>query len=214
MEATAGTTEATTSMSYERDPDILTRGVGAIAASDHSLARYRRRVQVARATQRRDQAMSAIAMGALGRINLVTQREPGGGGLPTTPRPPVVNTPPIAPLPPPTGPLSPVIVTSYPTSSPLETPPIFTPLPPVLSPILTAPSSKPPTTGGGMSTGSGTVGVTGGAGPVTTFEPIPDLPDDSAYPTAHSNTGKLLLIGGGLLALWWLLARDDRKGAS
>lgn len=56
-------------MSYTRDSDRATRGVGAIAAADMvSYARGQRRAQVGRETQRRDRAMAAIAQGALGGV--------------------------------------------------------------------------------------------------------------------------------------------------
>lgn len=55
-------------MSYTRDEDYMTRGVGAVATFDRvSPERHRNRVAVARATAQRDRAMAAVAGGALAR---------------------------------------------------------------------------------------------------------------------------------------------------
>ncbi len=122
--AAADITGAITDMAYVRDSDRKTRGIGAIAAADHSMARARQRVQVARGTRARDQVMSAIAGGALGRTPFQTetpgsavlwapagtetspfvpgQMYPGGSvgvpvGVPGTPSEPVATTPPFVP---------------------------------------------------------------------------------------------------------------------
>lgn len=64
-------------MSYMRDRDALTRGVGAIAATDGSAARRHQRAQMARATGARDRAMSAISRGAMGAIEYAQQVRSG-----------------------------------------------------------------------------------------------------------------------------------------
>jgi len=53
-------------MSYTRDKDAHTRGVGAIAAADGSRARRARQGKIARALRARDRAMSGMTMGPRG----------------------------------------------------------------------------------------------------------------------------------------------------
>lgn len=80
-------------MSYERDRDRDTRGVGAIAALDKgNRARYQQRVARARHLERLDRKLAQYTyrpgggMGALGMINMgamgVGQRQSGGAGDP------------------------------------------------------------------------------------------------------------------------------------
>lgn len=63
-------------MSYHRDKDAPTRGVGAIAAADMvSRARQVQRRQVAIATSARDRQMAAVANGALGLVSTAALRD-------------------------------------------------------------------------------------------------------------------------------------------
>lgn len=73
-------------MSYSRDPDRATRGVGAIASVDNALpaARWRKQ-QVGRALLRRDRVMSAIAQGALGKVDPGATAPPPGDHRGTSP---------------------------------------------------------------------------------------------------------------------------------
>lgn len=129
-------------MSYMRDRDHMTRGVGAIAATDANPAHQRARVQRSRATQARDRAMAAVSRGALGVITSGTFTE---GGTYSPPRPtdiafvpqaiiPVAMMPPTQALPAvsPGGATSPVVGT--PSGVSMGPPPVSIPLPPI--PIL------------------------------------------------------------------------------
>lgn len=187
-------------MSYERDKDRMTRGVGAIAAADHSQARARHRAAVARGTQRRDRAMADISRGALGRVDLREGAKREGGGT-TAWRPPVVVSPP--PPPPMPVKVAPVIT---------ETPPIvmFPPsvldLPPAPLPgQLPTLKPKPPVVSGG----GGNVGISTTIETTPPFQPLPmpDVPDYQPTTTGHGKT--VLLVGAGIAALWWLFKGDS-----
>ncbi len=226
-------------MSYERDPDRATRGPGAIAALDRPGGRRdQRRIRGAQATIARDRAMSRVTMGALGRIDdtstkvgATTTRSGASGGSGITPAP-VYRPPPPPPLP--LGPVmttfpTPVLPPALPLStmkppvlSPGESPPIIAPPVPIytildpppvsLPPVLLPPLPAPAKTSGGMSSGAGTVMTTGGMSPPIYVDPgsgvaLPDVPDTT---TDHS-TRNLLLLGGGALALYFLLRK--KRGA-
>jgi hypothetical protein len=84
-------------MSYERDPDSVTRGVGAIASLDHTNARqYQNRLARMRAMRVRDRKMAAVAMGALGATpgsRMAPRVSAGGTRGPGAPPPPPIQQP-------------------------------------------------------------------------------------------------------------------------
>lgn len=186
---------------YERDPDHVTRGVGAIAAADHvSPARHRRRVQVGRDLRRRDRAMSAIAHGALGMV--VT-----GDPAPTTsaykpalrlPKGPVlrVNIPGLLTQKPPVLALPPVI-----------SPPIVATPVPVVSPPIVAPTVKivpvvpvaPVTISGGGPPVIRTMPIT-----ITEGPSLPEVPLDQAD---HSTRNVVLTAAGAGVLAYFLFFR-------
>lgn len=154
-------------MGYERDPDHATRGPGAIAALDRpGSVRAQKRAIAARATIVRDRKMSAVARGALGRIDQAVMdrdarsRAPSRGVTPVK----VVAPAPITPI----APIMPVkvaptyggggialttpsqIMTSFPTRAPALPPlpgrlptPSQIMRPPTISPIM-PPIVSPP----------------------------------------------------------------------
>lgn len=75
-------------MSYTRDKDAHTRGVGAIAAADGSRTRLRKRIAIGRALRARDRVMAAYTLGpnggavGLGAINTAGTRPGWQGGRP------------------------------------------------------------------------------------------------------------------------------------
>jgi hypothetical protein len=181
-------------MAYMRDSDRHTRGVGAIAAADHIASRQRQRVQIGRATRARDQAMSRIARGSLGRVNIAAESAEGETYAPA----PIYTAPPAAAPPsmwhPPPDPMPP---TPAPTSWPL---PGTVPAP---APVRSPPFAPPPS-----ATGAGTVGVTMGLPPSTiAIDPIPILPSEPD-PTGPDNTMRtVLIVGGAALAAYLLFGR-------
>jgi hypothetical protein len=175
-------------MSYHRDLDLATRGVGAIAAADASRARHRRRVQVGRATQRRDQVMAAIAQGALGKVaterSTVRRSEPVDRAAPVVKMPPetppVMETPPILKTPPD---VNTVIKTTTTETPPYMLPPRQGPTPPGVTPVGLPPVAPLP--------------------PMIE-EPLPDAAEDHTI-------RNMVLIGGGVLLAYLLFGR---KGAA
>lgn len=181
-------------MSYGRDRDAHTRGVGAIAAADHLRSRKARARLFALQTVRRDAQLAGLTYGpggglagygplqALGAINLANTPmrsgwtpviNPGSGETPpSTP----THQPPHAFLPPrtvmPTGPTTVPPLTPLPPRGPIRgtTRPTLTafPLPPATS--LPPPSRIPPSRtfpypgGGGGGGSSGGDTTDGGAG--------------------------------------------------
>lgn len=221
-------------MAYERDPDHMTRGVGAIAAADHvSPDRHRRRIAVGQATRRRDRAMAAVAMGALGTVGARSSnaivREPvrtartPGGAPPPPPRPPTPSgpvqttfpaVPPSVPLPPSMWPTTPPAATQgTPVQSPphpidpLPLPPVV-PLPPVAVP---APVTGPRTVGTGpaLVTKTAPVATVGGGGALS---PLPAIPDIDGGDT--DNTVRNVAIGAGVAVAAYLLFRRRKGGRS
>lgn len=203
-------------MSYGRDPDRATRGVGAIAAADGSPARRRMRSRVAARTQARDRAMAAVARGALGMAALSPASSKSGmTGAPTylpgmlKMLPAVIAQPaPVATLPP----LKIGVVTAtagglVPTSSPAPAP-VSAPAP-VTTGTSTGGSSSTSSSGGGALSS----GVAMGPPQVTVLAPLPDMPlpdltDVTATPmtTAASapvpdNTLRNALLIGGAVAV-------------
>jgi len=152
-------------MSYERDRDRVTRGVGAIAALDHVMPeRQRRRVEVGRRLRRRDRAMSAVSRGALG---LVIAEDQAGGGtntyatkvrIPVLPirvsatlkpvaQPPAPTVSPVPLPPPPPPPLPPALRIPVPLTPVAVLPPALVPAPipiPVSTPVPVAPVPPAP----------------------------------------------------------------------
>jgi len=142
-------------MSYTRDHDYLTRGVGAIAATDASVARQRRHTQLVRGTLARDRTMAAVSRGALGVITSGTFTEAGtyAGPQPTdyvydppsTPAPVIIMPPTPALVVSPGGATSPVVGTASGGSVGVAMgPPVpaASPLPPI--PILDGGSTPAP----------------------------------------------------------------------
>lgn len=194
----AGTTEAITRMAYMRDTDRPTRGIGAIAASDHA-GRSRRvlQAQISQRTRQRDRVMAAIAQGALGVLHsegrdtttgttTSTVSQPGGyvspGPVPVAP--PVVVSPPV---------ISPPVI-----SPPVDQPPevVVLPKPPIrqMPPIYPGPPG----------------------GVVLTTVPVPQLPMPGQAtleePSSVGHTTRnLLLVGGAAIAAYFLFFRKKRS---
>ena len=196
-------------MSYLRDTDRHTRGVGAIAAADNAgRARRVRQAIVSRRTQARDRAMSAIAQGALGRIPLRNEgrdttyitppapaaiAQPTGGGRQGNYIPPATTTAPPY-MPPPSIP-PPIAVIPPPVDSP----------PPTRPPILNVPPTLAPSGGGGSSTTGVVPGSPSGQPPI----PLPEIGPLPTEPEAGGNPRTLLLVGGLALAALWVFRRRD-----
>lgn len=188
-------------MSYGRDRDRATRGVGAIAAADHSRARQHGRSMQGRATMARDRAMAAITRGALGRVPMADVAQTYV---------PVVNLR----LPALTAPIGKIVPASATTSTPIVSPP-----PAPVPPPPPAPPPLPSDTvhiGGGGSAGSpgrATAGVSMGPAPVVAvppmpdLPPIPDLPVPTAAPTPDNTLRNAILIGGAAVAAWLYFRR-------
>ncbi len=185
-------------MSYGRDRDRATRGVGAIAAADHSRARRHARSMQGRATMARDRAMAAITHGALGRVPMADVAQTYV---------PVVNLR----LPALTAPIGKIVPSSATTSTPIVSPP-----PPPVSPPPPAPPPPPAdpvllSGGGGASPGPMTTGVSMGPSPVIALPPMPDLPtlpDLPVAPTTPDNTLRnVILVGGAAVAAWLYFRR-------
>ena len=199
-------------MAYEHDDDRATRGVGAIASLDRSKGRRQfQRVENARATIRRDRAMSAVERGALGIIDhRKVQSTPASLEIrnrlvatpPTVRRMAPTETPPIFAQPT-TG-----AKIVFPTDIPVPKPPVTStdPAPTTSTASATAASS-------GMSSGAGTVQKTGGAGPITAIAPpITDLPDvdDPATSSTLMTPRNVLIAGGAVFAAYMLFMRKGR----
>lgn len=189
-------------MSYMRDGDRRTRGVGAVAAADNvSGARRRRQADIHHVTRQRDRAMADIAQGALGRVPM------GPGGVvriseptDTTYNPPRAISPPTIVSRPPM--YNPPAVSPPPTIPP-PPPPAGT-LPPPLpypGPVVSPP---PPSSGGDMTGGSSGSGVTLGPGkmPPISIDPTQPLPD---VPDAADHTARNLAIAGGVALAAYLV---------
>ncbi len=187
-------------MSYGRDRDRATRGVGAIAAADHSRARQHGRSMQGRATMARDRAMAAITRGALGRVPMADVAQTYV---------PVVTLR----LPALTAPIGKIVPTSATTSTPIISPPPPPPPTPSPPPAPAPPQpSDPVLIGGGGSPGRMTTGVSMGPAPVLAMPPIPDLPPlpdlPAAPPTAPDNTLRnVILVGGAAVAAWLYFRR-------
>lgn len=213
MAVGAGTTdmdmdmEATTNMPYERDPDYMTRGVGAIAAADHvSPARHRRRVKVGRALRRRDRAMAAIAQGALGMtVSGDTGATPGGSTTKRTFRVPTGRLVPIRVA-------MPGIVT--------QSPPIVA-KPPVYTPVIQAvptPTTTPTATTAPTVTmvpivktaSSGSVPTPGTSPPLIATSPTPSLTEVPEGSADHSTRNVVLIAAGAGVLAYLLFFRRTR----
>jgi hypothetical protein len=209
-------------MSFHRDRDLKTRGVGAIASIDHATpVRRRRRAIKARRELARDRRLANYTFGAQGGIGAINLDErhpqpdpygqgshPAGSGGPitggyrtpvTTVKPPVVVRPPSYEIP------HPVM---YPPSPPIMPPPL--PAPPVPLPTTT-------TTGGGGGTASGGGGGGGGGGTLPTLPPDPIPPFDPGLPgeppeSSSPDYKKIALIGGGIALAAWLILRNKKRG--
>lgn len=191
-------------MAYTRDPDYMTRGVGAIASADGSPARQRRHARVVQATQARDRVMANVARGSLGasassRMTAWTWR----------PAPPPLKIPnPLqSPKPPMPVLVLPPVISDVSASHPLLIDPVYTP------PPAAAPAPMPPVRSGGAasSSGSGSGGTGVAMGPpsaTVAIPPIPILDDSSAAPlpvAAPDNTMRNVLIAGGAAVAAYLL---------
>jgi hypothetical protein len=196
-------------MPYERDPDHMTRGVGAIAAADHvSSARHRRRVQIGRDLRRRDRAMSAIAQGALGMVVA------GDQASTTTPYKPALRLPARGTLVHATIPVMPGLILQKPPSPapPMTTPPIIAPVPPVvaLPPVVTPlPAPLPATIRVAPVTVSS--GITPPIRASSTFPSIiATAPTMTEVPTDQDHSTRnvvLLAAGAGALAYFLFFRR-------
>lgn len=230
-------------MAYTKDPDHATRGPGAIAALDrNSGPRWRKRIAAAQASRRRDLAMSAIAQGALGRIDtdVLTSgkrqtpviRTP----FPTAPLVKVAPTFTTPPAPAPVAVRAPVTAVSNPSAAvaplivklpPAPAPPpttvtVVTPVPISPAPTTTPTPSVAVTTGGGkpptiVSAGGGGAGIsTGGTRPVTSITPIAmpnvDAPDLNVSQGSGMSMSVILPVLGGAALALYLLTRKGKKG--
>jgi len=203
----AGIAEGATDMSYTRDGDRRTRGVGAIAAADNvSRARRMRQSQVNQITRNRDRTMAAIAQGALGRVAI----GPGGPVIWNEGRDATQSSPPPSVPPPPPA------TTVYPGSGPMYIPPPSVP-PPVS--VIPPPSSVPPVAmpppgkipvviSPPAGSGGGASGITLGPGG-TPIQPIPNMPviDIPEAPDAEDHTARNVMIAGGVALAAYLLFR-------
>jgi hypothetical protein len=214
-------------MSYERDTDNVTRGVGAIAAADHvSPDRHKRRVQAGRDLRRRDHAMSSIAQGALGMTSLPSDGSTSTTKVGTTIRPlpagavraivsgrivapaapapaPVRVIPPNVRLPPTSIPTGPVIAKDPGTGS------VIVPVVPVVPPTTTLPlppgtTNKPPWvyTGGGGSTGTGNI-APATSPPLIGASQVPEIQDATA--SDDHTTRNVLIMAAGAGAITYFL---------
>lgn len=210
-------------MAYQRDADRSTRGPGAIAAWDRSSGvpgkvRRQRRIDGARATRRRDRVMAAVAGGALGRINLELdgQHRVAGGTPAAKSTPPLIKVAPVTTTS--TGIFKPpvAILVGDPGKMALipkplvlkppatyESPPLIGPSPIVTATIEATTTSAPSApASSGMSSGSGSVSVTGGKKPPvsidsTAIAPLPDVQESTEDRTWW-------WLGGAALALYLL----------
>ncbi len=185
-------------MSYGRDRDRATRGVGAIAAADHSRARQHARSLQGRATMARDRAMAAITHGALGRVPMADVAQTYV---------PIVNLR----LPALTAPIGKIVPTSATTSSPIVSPPP----PPPPAPAPPPPPPSDPVLIGGGSPGKMTTGVSMGPAPVVAvppmpdLPPIPDLPVPTSSPAPDNTLRNVIMVGGAAVAAWLYFRRRD-----
>jgi hypothetical protein len=220
-------------MSYERDKDKDTRGVGAIAALDKgNRARMRARAMRRRRSNALDRKLAEYTyrpgggignVESLGMINVsalqtsTMSRVTTRGDITTTP---TVKSPtlfggggPIARIPTrlyggagttlQQASRLPALLSTAPAKPPSYTPP---------------PSSKAPASSGPVVVGGG------GAGYSTTPRPIypgmqepevPDVPEDVATPAAASGPSlkTLALVGGAAVAAWWLFIRKKPQSS-
>jgi len=206
-------------MSFVRDRDRATRGVGAIAARDRAQPRQRawEQARMAQATARRDHAMAQVTRGALGLVPSVVRTVGDHRPRPTAPtsasqpsstttssnaivhdhRRPVAAQPgqPAAPAP------------GAPIAAPPAAPaPVMTSAPP--------PAAAAPSTGSGTGGGGGSVTLTlpeSSSGPAVPTAPGPTLPDipDATPP---DNTNRNLLIFGGIAIVGAFLLFRNRGG--
>lgn len=223
-------------MSYQRDRDRVTRGVGAIAAMDHAMpARARMRQRSALATHRRDRAMAKVAQGALGLVPLIATLPQSSNAnasttgwfkLPTPAAPPTtanaitsgftlpVAQPPSSvrfPTPPPRPPTQPPVMSNDQGPRPIDPlplPPAPAPTSPAVPVISPAPIIRTVIAGGGGG-GSGVVmGSGSGSGNLTAImDPVPHLPDLPEGAEADHTTRNLLIVGGAALAAYLLFLR-------
>jgi hypothetical protein len=176
-------------MSYHRDPDRATRGVGAIAAADDSPSRARLRSRVARATQIHDRAMGAVtdALSALGPGATVFTG--ASGTFTTAPTTATIATPPS------------VITTTM--APPAVSPPA--PKPIAINPV----AINPVTTTGVAVTSGGRAGIVMQPPPpaVPVLPPgYPDIPGS----VAPDNTLRNVLLGGAAAVAAYLLLRGKQ----
>lgn len=203
-------------MSYTRDPDHYTRGVGAIASADRSSARARMRGLVARQTAARDRKLARLASagprgGALGLGRMTSEQSgdegggqggPGGGGagggggtgggrgvkLVRIPGRSGMTPPPVKPP----GPKY-VGMPTRNTPPTVIVDPVRTPPPP---PTRVGPSPSQPTSGGGGGGGRPSIDV---GLPVSTMpEAVMEEEEIVIAPPAASSTG---MSGGVKVAL-------------
>lgn len=212
-------------MSYTRDPDALSRGVGAIAAIDHALpAAQHRRAQINRALQRRERIMSAISMGALGGMY-----SPPGDKRPSsdkrTPSSDKRTTPPPSDS---TNTGGVYVKSRGKNTGPAPTPTKDRPgtvqtrdrsgATPPAAPVPTAPTAPAvPTAPVPVVAGGGTVGAGGSSLPTTPgyappgamYDPIPQVPTtDLTGGSSDDGTMKMLMIAGGAALIAYLLFRS------
>lgn len=215
-------------MSYERDSDRKTRGVGAIAASDQVLPMNRRRaIDLARGTQRRDQRVIATGLGSAVLFRRASDPEPGQQGkqgTPTAPATPIVRdhrTATTAPAPGGPPPAAPPVVHQAPSLSPgsYPTSPTAPPVVAVVAAPVAQPVALPPAVPGTVRTvvvsggGSGGV-VVGSKGPglvltAPAITPLPDL-DLTSPPAANNTVRNVAIAGGAALVAYLLLFRGNK----
>ncbi len=198
-------------MSYGRDRDAHTRGVGAIAAADfRNPKRKAARVRAGRILRARDNALSRITFGTIANV------DPNTVWPTDTVRTPVLSptgNPPLTTYPK-SGYKPPSFVTSSviaPTTYPKSTAPTTT-----TGPIITPtrlPTTPVTSSGGSWSGGGGSAGTTTGGGGGTSVI-YPDVPEPTELVTATdpaaSSTKKKIVIGVAILGAAYLLFRKGK----
>lgn len=200
-------------MTFVRDRNAHTRGIGAIAAGDRDPMQQRRRLVKSRIFQRRDAAVGRLA--GLGAMNLSASvptqltsgiTSPGPGPQPVGPLTPAQQ---IYALSAATRAGSPAMIsTSVPISTGLPTVIVDPSGNVVSSPVQTVTGTSTTSPVGTMTSGSGTVSspVPVIAAPAAT--PIPDAPTVPVA-TSDDNTTTYLLIGAAALGAYLLFFRKS-----
>lgn len=219
-------------MAYARDRDHLSRGVGAIAAVDNVSPRARaRKLAIARATMVRDRKLVALsgdhrASGVSSTSKASSSKRTAGTvDHRTGAKSPAPGAPPAAAAPGTYGPAAtftdgpPPAKTPYPgmpRRSVTVEPPVGTPPAPRTTstpPTSSAPTPSPTTitvsggSGGSSSTSTPTTKPTTTAGGAPSTISLPDIPESEAGAESGVSTRTLLIAGGGIALVAYLLLR-------